>query len=130
MPYTIPDPLKLAYDAQLPLGHYTAYVTWYGANFTSKRVPINFRVVGYTKSGSMKIRFDASRRISKDKITRQRKDGNFMIPTENEGHGGKQITDVYPYHKSVSAQKEKETYDCVAGEAIIFHPTRSGWLGA
>lgn len=121
MPYTIPDPLKLEYDDQLPLGHYTTYITWYGDNYTNTRRHLCFHVTGYTKSGAMKISLDPSRKTDKEKITRTRKNGHFMIPTTNVGHGGKQISTVYPYHMSVSQQKKKETYNCVEGEAIKFH---------
>jgi hypothetical protein len=129
MPYTIPEPLKIDQDDQLPVGRYTTYIPWYdGKSLCGNYVPISFSVNGYTKSGSMKITLDLSGRVSKDKITRKRKCGTFMIPTKNEGHEGKQVVDVYPYHKSIRQQEEKETYDCVAGEAILFHPDRSGWL--
>ncbi len=120
MPYTIPDPLNLDYEDQLPVGHYTTYIPWYGPKLSSEYVPFSFRVIGYTKTGAMKMTADSSRYRLKEKFTRTRKNGHFMIPTANEGHEGKQISEIFPYHKSVKQQKYKETHDHVKGETIIF----------
>lgn len=104
MPY-IPEPLKLNWDDQLPIGHYTAYIPWYdGKSLSTTRRRLCFHVTGYTKSGSMKIKLDPSRNTDKEKITRTRKDGHFMLPTTNEGHACKQIREVYPYHLSKKQQ--------------------------
>jgi hypothetical protein len=118
MPY-IPEPLNLKYDDQLPIGHYTTYITWYGDNCTNTRRRLCFGVTGYTKSGAMKITLDPSRNTDKEKITRTRKNGHFMLPTTNEGHGGKQITEVFPYHYSVKQQMELEENFAVEGETIL-----------
>ena len=122
MPY-IPEPLKLNWDEQLPIGHYTAYITWYSSTadkpFFNTRRRLCFHVTGYTKSGGMKITLDPSRNTDKEKITRTRKNGHFMLPTTNEAHAGKQITEVFPYHYSVKQQMELEENFAVEGETIL-----------
>jgi hypothetical protein len=120
MPYTIPDPLKLEFDEQLPVGHYTAYIPWYGSTLTGARVPLNFEVTGHTPTGSMKLFCESPIWSGKPKIQRKRKDGTFTIISTNDGHNVKQISTVYPYHRTVKEQMDYETYQAVEGETIKF----------
>ena len=130
MPYTIPEPLNFKDpDAQLPLGAYSTYLPFYGCRPTSscspKTVKVDFHVTGYTKAGAMKI--DVYGGIKS--FTRKRKNNQFTIITK-DSRPLKQVTLIYPQHKTPEEQEEWETYEHVEGEAIFYHPDRVSLYGS
>jgi len=123
MPY-IPNPLNLAYDAEIPNGHYSSYYNSYKPDMlTYERIKFDFEVTGHTSKGSNKIRVISHPQDSKGTCTRLRKNGSFTVPIFDKlSNSNKlvQVTNIYPFHYTKEQQMADEENLGVEGETIKF----------
>jgi hypothetical protein len=122
MPHYIPNPIPLTCDEQLPVGLYDTYLPFYDKGTTGTRKKVSFKVLGHTKAGAMKL--EVLYKSDRPKLTRKRKDCHFTIECMDGMHSRKQVTEVYPHHDTIEVQKEREKYEAVEGEIILYHPNR------